>query len=301
MKASIDLGTNTCLLLIAEIEAGQVKNVIADYAEIVRLGEKVDQTGMLQSNAMDRAISCLRGYKAILAEAGILPGDVVCVATSQARSAGNSHLFFSKVLRETGFRFKIISASDEARLTFYGSLLAGMDASRYVVVDIGGGSTEFVSVTGGKSLDLGSVRFTERYLTSDPVTDEECSDCITEIDKRLEDLSSWRNTLPDDLEMMAVAGTATTLASWHLAQKKFNADEIELAELKKGDFYLMVNVLRSYTVLGRFELLGIEKGRADVILAGAMILWRTMEKLGFSSSRISARGLRYGVLGFEKK
>ena len=101
MRASIDLGTNTCLLLIAEVEAGQVKNVIGDYAEIVRLGEKVDKTGQLQITAMDRALSCLFSYKIILAEVGILPGDVVCVATSQARNGRNSDEFFLKVLKKT--------------------------------------------------------------------------------------------------------------------------------------------------------------------------------------------------------
>ncbi|MDR4506118.1 MAG: Ppx/GppA family phosphatase [Candidatus Scalindua sp.] len=295
MRASIDLGTNTCLLLIAEVEKGQVKRVIGDYAEIVRLGEKVDQTRRFQPNAMGRALTCLLRYKTILAEAGILPGDVVCVATSQARNARNSDDFFLKVLEETGFRFKIISAADEARFTFYGTLLTGMDSSRFVVVDLGGGSTEFVAVDSGRSLELGSVRFTERYLTSDPVTDEEFNRCIDKIDNKLEDLKGWRKTLSDDLEMIAVAGTATTLASWHLAQEEFNADEIEMAELTKGDFLNMVKVLKIHTVSERLELLGIEQGRADVILAGAMIFWRAMEKLGFSGCRISPRGLRYGV------
>ncbi|GJQ57854.1 MAG: Ppx/GppA family phosphatase [Candidatus Scalindua sp. AMX11] len=295
MKASIDLGTNTCLLLIAEVEAGRVKNVKGDYAEIVRLGEKVDQTGQLQPAAMDRALSCLLSYKKRLAKVCILPGEVVCVATSQARNGRNSAEFFLKVLKETGFRFKTITALEEARFTFYGSLLTDMDSSRYLVVDLGGGSTEFVAVDGGRSLELGSVRFTERYLTSDPVTEAQFQRCIKEIDKKLEVLKPWRNTLPDDLEMIAVAGTATTLASWHLAQEEFNANEIEMEELAKGDFVTMVDILKSQTVSERLELLGIEEGRADVILAGAMIFWRIMEKLGFSSCRISPRGLRYGV------
>ncbi len=295
MKAAIDLGTNTCLLLIAEVEAGHVKRVVGDYAEIVRLGERVDQTKMLQPNAMDRTLSTLLRYKEIVSTVGILLTDVICVATSQARNAKNSDEFFLKVLKETGFRFKIISALDEARFTFYGSLPTDMDSSRYVVVDLGGGSTEFVAVESGRSLDLGSVRFTERYLTSDPVTEREFGRCITKIDKMLEDIMAWRNTLSEDLEMIAVAGTATTLASWHLAQKEFNAQEIEMAKLTKGDFHNMVNILKFHTVSERRELLGIEEGRADVILAGAMILWRAMERLDFSICRISPRGLRYGV------
>ncbi|MDR4499326.1 MAG: Ppx/GppA family phosphatase [Candidatus Scalindua sp.] len=296
LKASIDLGTNTCLLLIAEVKAGQVTQVMRDYANVIRLGESVDQTGYLQSNAMKRALSCLSDYEVKLAEFGILPGEVVCVATSQARSARNSNEFFYQVMKEIGFRFKIISAADEAQFTFFGSLLPDMDSSRCAVVDLGGGSTEFAALAGGRSVDLGSVRFTERYLTSDPVTDEEFNSCLDKIDNELEGLKTWRNSLKDDIEMVAVAGTATTLASWHLAQKEFNADEIEKVQLSREDFLKMVNELKYRSVSERLELLKIEEGRADVILAGAMIYWRIMEKLDFPLCRISPRGLRYGVL-----
>jgi exopolyphosphatase/guanosine-5'-triphosphate,3'-diphosphate pyrophosphatase len=296
LRASIDLGTNTCLLLLAEFESGQIKKVSGDYARIIRLGEGVDQTQSLQPEAIERTFMCLTEYKSIISEAGISSGDVVCVATSQARDALNGEAFFDKVEAECGLRFRVLSVEDEARLSFMGSLLPGMDPSHYAVVDVGGGSTEFVTAKEDRSVDLGSVRFTERYLGSDPVAYEEFIKCLDKIDNKLEELEGWRSSIPVDMQMLAVAGTATTLASWHLRLKKFDAKRIEEVQLIKDDLHRMVEDLKAMTVAERREQVGIEPKRADVLLAGAMIMWRTMEKLRFPICSISSRGLRYGVL-----
>jgi exopolyphosphatase/guanosine-5'-triphosphate,3'-diphosphate pyrophosphatase len=140
------------------------------------------------------------------------------------------------------------------------------------------------------------VRFTERYLKSDPISDEEFNICLNEIDNKLEELVDWRNAIPSDMQMLAVAGTATTLASWHLKLKEFDAAEIEKAQLTSADLLRMVKELKRMTVKERCDQTGIDPKRADVLLAGAMIMWRTMEKLDFPVCRISSRGLRYGVL-----
>ena len=283
-------------MLLAEVESGQIKKVLGDYARIIRLGEGVDQTRSLQPEAIERTLMCLTEYKSIITEAGISPGDVVCVATSQARDASNGEAFFDKVEEECGFRFSVLSGKDEARLSFMGSLLSGMDPSNHAVVDIGGGSTEFVTAKEDRSVDLGSVRFTERYLKSDPVTDEEYMICLDKIDNKLEELMGWRSSIPADMQMLAVAGTATTLASWYLRLKEFDAKRVEEVQLTKDDLHRMVEDLKSMTVAERREQVGIEPKRADVLLAGAMIMWRTMGKLRFPNCSVSSRGLRYGVL-----
>ncbi|MCP4255612.1 MAG: hypothetical protein GY775_19835, partial [Candidatus Scalindua sp.] len=192
LKASIDLGTNTCLMLMAEVESGHVKKVLGDNARIIRLGERVDRTGLLQSEAITRALRCLDEYRKLITNAGMSPCDVICVATSQARDAENGAEFFSRLEAELGFRFRVISGKEEARLSFMGSLLPGMEPSNHTVVDIGGGSTEFVTAKDDRSIDLGSVRFTERYLKSDPVSDEEFNICLNEIDNKLAELVDWR-------------------------------------------------------------------------------------------------------------
>ncbi|MGR3293849.1 MAG: Ppx/GppA phosphatase family protein [Candidatus Scalindua sp.] len=296
LRASIDLGTNTCLMLLAEVESGQIKKVLGDYARFIRLGEGVDKTRNLKPEAIERTLKCLAEYKKIISEASVLPGDVVCVATSQARDASNGEAFFDKAEEECGFRFSVLSGKDEARLSFMGSLLSGMDASHYAVVDVGGGSTEFVTVQEDRSMDLGSVRFTERYLKSDPVTDEEFTKCLDKIDNKLEELMDWRSSIPADMQMLAVAGTATTLASWHLRLKEFDAKRVEEVQLTKDDLHRMVEDLKSMSVAERREQVGIEPKRADVLLAGAMIMWRTMVRLNFPNCSVSSRGLRYGVL-----
>ena len=296
LKASIDLGTNTCLMLMAEVESGYIKKVLGDYARIIRLGEGVDKTRCLQSDAIERTLTCLDEYREIISNAGILPGDVICVATSQARDAENGREFFAKVEAELGFGFRVISGKDEARLSFKGSMLPNMEASNHAVVDIGGGSTEFVTAKEDRSIDLGSVRFTERYLTSDPVIDKEFNICLNEIDNKLEELVDWRSSIPSDMQMLALAGTATTLASWHLGLREFDAAEVEKVQLTSGNLLRMVKDLKLMTVTERRDQVGIEPKRADVLLAGAMIMWRIMEKLNFQTCNISSRGLRYGVL-----
>ena len=296
LKASIDLGTNTCLMLIADVESGYVKKVLGDYARVVRLGEGVDKIGYLQPDAVERTLSCLGEYKGTISVAGISPKDVICVATSQARDAENGREFFARVEAELGFGFRVISGKDEARLSFVGSLLPNMEASNHAVVDIGGGSTEFVTVKDGRSVDLGSVRFTERYLKSDPVTDEEFNICLNEVDGKLEELVDWRSAVPSNMQMLAVAGTATTLASWHLRLREFDAAEAEKVQLTNANLFQMVKDLKRMTVKERRDQTGIDPKRADVLLAGAMIMWRTMEKLKFQTCNISTRGLRYGIL-----
>ena len=296
LKASIDLGTNTCLMLMAEVESGYVKKMLGDYARIIRLGEGVDKTRYLQPDAMERTLTCLDEYRETISKAGIQPGDVICVATSQARDAENGGEFFARVEAELGFGFTVVSGEDEARLSFMGSLLQNMDASNYAVVDIGGGSTEIVTSKGGRSVDLGSVRFTERYMKSDPVIDDEFNICLNEIDNKLEGLVGWRGAIPSDMQMLAVAGTATTLASWHLKLSEFDAAEIEKVQLTSGNLLRMVKDLKRMSVAERRDQVGIDPKRADVLLAGAMIMWRIMEKLKFQTCNISSRGLRYGVL-----
>jgi len=296
LKASIDLGTNTCLMLVAEIESGSVKKVLGDYARIVRLGEGVDKTGHLQSDAITRTLTCLNEYSEIISTSGISLDDVICVATSQARDAENGKEFFTRVETELGFGFRVISGKDEARLSFTGSLLPNMDACDYAVVDIGGGSTEFVTAKDGRSVDLGSVRFTERYLKSDPVTDEEFNFCFNEVDDKLEELVEWRGSISSNMQMLAVAGTATTLASWHLRLREFDSAEVEKVQLTSANLFQMVEDLKRMSVKERRDQVGIDPKRADVLLAGAMIMWRTMEKLKFQTCNISSRGLRYGVL-----
>lgn len=293
IRSSIDLGTNTCLMLVVE---GDVEHPVADYSTIVRLGQGVDQTRKLRPDAIDRTLQCLRDYAVNLRAHGGKPEETICVSTATARDAQNGAEFFERVLRETGFGFKVISGDEEARLTFLGALLPGIAPERAAVLDIGGGSTELIARGGGKSLDVGSVRFTERFLRSDPVTDDEFWACQERIDEMLGTMRDWRSRLPRDTQLVAVAGTATTLAAWQLGLPHFDAQRIDELTLTRGDVHRMVEELKWRTVEERRGIDSMEAKRADVILAGALILWRVLERLDFAETRVSTRGLRYGVL-----
>jgi exopolyphosphatase/guanosine-5'-triphosphate,3'-diphosphate pyrophosphatase len=298
LRSSIDLGTNTCLLLIADWDSnrGEVVRVLGDFAEVVRLGQGVDRAKMLQPEAIERALQCLKEYAEEVKGAGLRTQDTVCLATSQARDAKNGTVFFEQIAKKTGFRFRVISGDEEARLTFLGGLLPGMAPEQSAIIDIGGGSTEIISSQGGKSLDVGSVRFTERFFRSDPVTDAEFWLCEEAIDAQLETLKAWRADQPATLRLVGVAGTVTTLAQWHLGLRQFERDRIDGAVLTRGDVHRMVEDLKWRAVYERLSLPGVTEGRADVLLAGAMILWRAMEVLSFVELRVSTRGLRYGAL-----
>ena len=301
IRASIDLGTNTCLLLVAECdEKGQVTRIVSDNSTIVRLGEGVDKTRELQPQAIARTLTCLKNYAKICRDHGVEPVSATCVGTSSSRDATNGKIFYAEVERETGFRFQVLSGDDEAKYTFLGGLHPGMEPSRSAVIDIGGGSTEIITQQGsrtvGMSLDIGSVRFTERFLKSNPVTDNEFWACQEAIDRALEPAVLWREKNPSIENFVAVAGTATTLAAWHLELRQFDARKLDACVLTRGDVHRMVEELKWRTNAERAALPGIEKGREDVLLAGALILWRSMELLSFPEARISTRGLRFGIL-----
>ena len=306
VRASIDLGTNTCLLLVKECGPGGDR-VLHDESTIVRLGEGVAQSRQLNPSAMGRAKECLIRYAGIARSLGVDPGAIVAVGTAQARDAGNAVDFFDSIESETGIRFRILSGDEEARATFLGAALPGMDSRKMVVMDIGGGSTELVAIPEGtaifgESLGIGAVKITERFLKSDPVTDSEFWAAENAIDAMLETLKPWRKELETristgGLQFVAVAGTAVTLAMLQASALRFNPAEIDGGVLTRGDAHRLVEELKWRTVEERKIMLGMEPKRADVILAGALIFWRAMEVLDFREAFISTRGLRYGVLG----
>ncbi len=298
LKASIDLGTNTCLLLVAEVDpvTKQVTRIVHDQSTMVRLGQGVDQTKRLHPDAVTRTRACIKGYASKLITLGLKPSATVCVTTATARDAENGAEFFKEVERETGFKFRTLSGDEEAEFMFAGGLLPGMNAETSAVIDIGGGSTEFRSAREGMSLQVGSVRFNERFLKSDPVTDAEFWAARAATEELLRSAKKWRETLPSGATLVGVAGTAVALAQWHLGLPMFDSRAIDGTELTRGDLHRMVEELKWRTVAERRIVPGIEPGRADVLLAGALILWRALECLDFPKVVVSTRGLRFGVL-----
>lgn len=296
IKAGIDIGTNTILLLVADVQNGQLK-VLEDHVTVVRLGQGVDQNRVFHPDAMTRARDCFNHYAQILKK---YPGaEVQAVATSGSRDAKNSEEFYKEVTQTTGIPIKVISGEAEAELSFTGAMPVGQDPEKVAVLDIGGGSTEIVGQEQGKlfrvSFNLGCVRLSERFLKSDPPQKAEVEALqefvAQEISREKPLLAKIKSR-----RFLAVAGTPTYLASSLLKLAKFDPDKIHGFALRLDQLKSLRQDFQTKTTAQRLGIGGMDKGRADVIVAGALILETILEAAMVDAVEVSVRGLRYGIV-----
>jgi exopolyphosphatase/guanosine-5'-triphosphate,3'-diphosphate pyrophosphatase len=293
--AAIDCGTNSIRLLIADVAAGRLTDV-ARRMEIVRLGEGVDRTGRLSDEALARTRKALIGYAAEIAELGV--GAVRMCATSASRDASNAQEFRDMVRGVLGVDPEVITGDEEARLSFLGAV-TGLDAERpYLIVDIGGGSTEFV--TGGAdvehaiSMDIGCVRMTERHLHSDPPTAAEISAAARDISDAVDAaLAAVPGRAAKTL--VGLAGSVTTVTALALQLDDYDADRIHHAHVSYADVARVTADLLAMPVSERLALPVMHPGRADVIGAGALILRIIMERAGQSTVVASEHDILDGI------
>ncbi len=293
--ASIDIGTNTILLLIAEVEEGALKPLL-EKETIVRLGEGLQKSGILSEGAMERGIQTLDQYLKECQEMGVQ--RIFAAGTSALREARNSDHFLERVEEKLNLSIEIISGEEEAQLSFL-AVTRDLKESRkpILVIDVGGGSTEFILGRGDRitqwvSLPLGSVRFTEQFLLSDPVHEEEWENMERQIQKLLVRIPHPK----EPFLMVAVGGTATTLASVEQGLAEFILEKIHHFLLEKEALGRQLLLFGSKTIDERRKIPGLPAARADVILAGGAILYWAMEKLECPSVLISCHGVRYGLL-----
>lgn len=275
--AAIDCGTNSIRLLVSDIVGERKTDVVRDM-RIVRLGQDVDKTGHLAEEAIARTLSATREFASLITMLGV--DSIRFCATSAARDADNAEEFSDAIEGILGVRPIVLSGEEEAHASFLGAA-GDLPVVRTLVVDIGGGSTELIVGTGDDiewsvSLDIGSVRMTERYLQSDPPTVAEASDCIAYLDTVLDKVIG--EIAPIDA-FVGVAGTITTVAAHTLQLPSYDSDAIHLAELKLGDVAHACISLARMTVADRRALPFMHPGRADVIGGGALILDRLIERL----------------------
>ena len=293
--ASIDIGTNTILLLIAEVGEENI-NPLFEMETIVRLGEGVQKNGTLMKEAMNRGLQTLSQYLERCQAMEVQ--KIFAVGTSALREAKNSEDFLKLVKAKLNLSIEVISGEEEAQLSF---LAVAKDLREVkepiLVVDVGGGSTEFILGRGRQigqciSLPLGSVRFTEQFLHSDPVREEEWQ----KMERKIRELLVNIPHSQEPLSMVAVGGTATTLSSVDQGLEEFIAEKIHHFVLIKEALKNQLLLYRSKTIDERRKIPGLPVARADVILAGGAILYLAMEELKCSSVLISCQGLRYGLL-----
>jgi len=283
--AVIDIGTNTTRLLVAERDDDGDVVELERRTTITSLGQGVDSTGRLADEAMDRVSEAIAAYREVIDRLGV--EKVVAVATSAMRDSENGPAFRDHLRERFGIDARTISGDDEARLTFRGATAGRNDDRETVVIDIGGGSTEYVVGRPAEdpsfhtSTQMGSVRHTERFLHSDPPKPEELQELADDV----------RATVPDVRaeHAIAVAGTATSLAAID------GADEVHGYRLSLAALERIAAMLAALPLEERRHVKGLHPDRAPTIVAGAVILTESIRTLGLDEAEVSERDLLHGA------
>lgn len=299
MVAGIDIGTLTCRLLIAEVSSSRHLREVRSDRRILRLGEGVDKDRVLRADAMARVVATLKEWRQIIDAYQVEVTAVV--ATSAVRDAGNRQEFLELIARETGLQVEIISGEEEARRTMLG-VRSGLsaDIAGILALDIGGGSTECILDRPGhlpvvRSMDIGVVRLGERVLKSDPPAAGELQQARHWIRNETEAAVATMPLTPG-LTCIGTAGTITALAAMDQQLSVYDATKIHNYILKLDAVKRLEAQLLGRSKQQREGLPGLERGREDVIVAGAIILSTMMETLGMETVLVSDLGLREGVL-----
>ena len=299
-SAFVDVGTNTILCVIAEIRDTGRFRVLADLAEITRLGEDVDRTRRIGQAGEKRSLAVLERYRGQCENLGV--EEIIAVGTSALRDAENSAEVCARFRDELGCDIRIISGTEEAAYSFLavqrGLCLSGREI---LAIDVGGGSTEFIcgnqsGFVRAVSLDLGSVRLTERFLRSDPVRADEVAQMNLAIEEDLDRLPKQGLTPDPTLALVGIAGTFTTLAAMEKSMARYSHSEVHGSTLTRNAVRRQRERLERRSVAERREMVGLEPERADIIYAGASLIERIMARYQAEHVIVSDQGVRYGLL-----
>ena len=279
--AAIDCGTNSIRLLIADIDGNNFREIVRDM-EIVRLGQGVDQTGQFHPDAIARTLAAVDKFAAEIAKRGV--EKIRFCATSATRDATNRHLFVDGVRERLGIELEVISGDEEAALSFAGAI-KDLDPSNgpFLVVDIGGGSTEFVfgtaTVEAARSVNIGCVRMSERHFASDPATPEQIEAARADIQAAIAQAAAVV-PITKAKTLVAVAGTATTVAAAALELPEYDRYAIHLSRISAQQTHDAATMFATKTREQRISLGYMHPGRVDVIAAGSLVLSEIMKATG---------------------
>ena len=296
--AVIDIGSNSIKFFVGEQGTDSTIQTIVDKNDIARLGEGLSETGRIRDEALERNAQSVAAFAA---EAKELGADIiVCVGTMALRSAANSADFVVRVKGLCGIEVQIIPGEEEARLSYL-AILSGMPVpdGDLVIFDTGGGSTEFIFGHGTElvnrfSVNLGAIRITEKFFADDPVKPGSTEAAMQEIDREF--AQAGVNGRP--VKVVGMGGAVTSMGAVKHKMVKYDPDVMRGSALTKADIAEQIAAYREKTIAQRREMPGLQPKRADVILAGACILWDIVDRLGVDQLIISDRGLRHG-LAFE--
>jgi exopolyphosphatase/guanosine-5'-triphosphate,3'-diphosphate pyrophosphatase len=295
--AAIDCGTNSIRLLVADIDpaTGEVTDLDRRMT-IVRLGQGVDRTGLLAPEALERTFAACREYAAVIKEYGA--ERLRFVATSASRDAGNRDDFVRGVLDILGVEPEVITGDQEAEFSFTGATKELPGAEEYLVVDIGGGSTEFVVGTAharaARSVDIGCVRLTERHVRSDPPSQAEVAAIRADIEAAL-DLAEATVPLREADTLVGLAGSVTTVAAIALGLEEYDSAAIHRSRISYDQVAEVTARLLGSTHDERSAIPVMHPGRVDVIVSGALVLQAVMDRVGAREVVVSEHDILDGI------
>jgi exopolyphosphatase/guanosine-5'-triphosphate,3'-diphosphate pyrophosphatase len=297
--AAIDVGTNSVRLLVAEPDGDGGFRTLERLMRITRLGQGVNRTRALAPEAIQRTIDCLRDYRKVMDELGV--EKVRMTATSAARDATNRDAFFGPAEEVIGVAPELLSGEEEGRLSFLGAT-ADLDPADgpFLVVDIGGGSTELVVGTteleAVTSLDVGCVRLTEAELLHDPPQPEELSNALSLVDAHLDDVLRTMPTVAEAKTFVGLAGTITTVAAVEIGLAVYDRAQTHHFHLTHAAAEDVFRTLATEPRADRIHNPGLEEARADVIVGGCCVLVGIFRKFGFDECLVSEADILDGLI-----
>ena len=291
--AAIDCGTNSTRLLVARAD-GQSMFALQRLMRITRLGQGVDRHRALAPEAIQRTVTVLEEYRQVMDRFDV--GPVRMTATSAARDAANRDDFFVAAEEAIGVRPELLDGEEEGRLSFKGATRElDPNDGPFLVVDIGGGSTEFAVEGAAMSVDIGCVRLTERFLHGDPPRPEELSQALSVVHDYLDDVEREIPAVNDAVRLVGLAGTVTTVAAVEIGLSTYDRDRIHHFLLTKAAAEDVFRTLATEKRAARIHNPGLEEARADVIVGGCCVLVGVMRHFGFDTCLVSEADILDGL------
>ena len=292
--AAIDIGTNSSRLLVADVVGGRVSPV-QRRSRVTRLGRGVDLSGQLSSEAIEEVCGAIGDYVEVVRELGV--ERVEAIATSAVRDASNGSAFVAELRERFALSPRVLDGEEEARLTYLGATSEHVPSEPTLIVDIGGGSTEFIVGSGREiafhtSLQAGVVRHTERHIANDPPTAMELEALANDARGLIERTAPGR---PEVAKGIAVAGTPTSLAAIEMELDPYDPARVHGHVLTLPSIQRMLSRLASVSLAERVEIPGLHTDRAPTIVAGVVILIETMRAFGLQEIAVSEHDILYGT------
>lgn len=295
-KAVIDIGTNSIKFILAEMGNGGQFKAVMDKNNIAQLGEGLKETGKISPEAMARNCAAVKEFAEIARAEGA--DEIFAVGTMALRKASNTAEFAKMVKDEAGIEIRVIPGDDEARYSYL-AVVSGIDLGqgRLVIIDTGGGSTEFVFGEGDRldkrfSLELGALRITEEFLKADPVS----SDGVAAAEKSIDGFLADNGVNGKADKLVGMGGGITSMASVMFEMVEYDPDKVQGCKLSLAEVEKQIAMYCAKTIEQRRTIVGLQPKRADTILASALIVKGIMLRLGVDGLIVSDRGLRHGLL-----